>query len=420
MRKAILFFSLIIFGFNLSAQEFFSATAATADEAAHLRFMKMHNAEYEKRSEIWNVPPVVVRVIASAQSGAGYLSGHNYGAVLPASAITNYPKFSRTDEFDLVACSKASRGIELIALALNLMNSNTGGGLQTDEDYLQHVFGAAGELALMASEAEIAYKAFTNKEIYLDSGYTNPPHNASYSNSTPVVEQQHTASEVTQSAPTFSTTQAAESVTPPAMPNLMVGEKVIDTEVETETFEPSESFEATPVATETTESFEVESYTTETTESSYEVAPTEMMDDAKNVEIVIQKKETTGEVDAMGRRIIKDPADNINKIESYDDTASGSKIVKKIEGEEVRETKISSEEVDETVVEQEEVAFDKQPETITKRDMEIKEAAKTEAEMREAEILRAEEMIIQQRKEMAERRAKKAAEAEKAGNGGGN
>ncbi len=434
MKKAILFFSLILLGFNLSAQEFFSATAATADEAAHLRFMKDNNSEYEKRSAIWKVPSTVVRVIASAQSGAGYLDDHNYGAVLPAAGITKYAKFSATDDFDLVACSKPSRGIEAIALALSIMNSNTGGALQTDEDFLQHVFGAGGELALMASEAELAYKAYTNKEIYLESGYTAPSNGSSYSNSSPV----HTASpivkeeELIEVAPTISTysnVEVNETTSLPAVPNLMVTEKVKEQLDETitrdegvQTFQPSESFEAAPITTEASESFESGSYTSETSES-FDTAPvaTEIVeeDQIENVFIDNDKEE---ELDAMGRRIIKDPADNINAIETYNTGAAGSKVVRKIEvEEETKESNVASQELDQSVVADQEADVNKRLEATSKQQTELKMAAQTEAQRREAEILKAEQMIIQQRKEMAERRARKAAEAEaEKANGGGN
>ena len=442
MKRAILFFSLILLGLNLSAQEFFSATAATADEAAHLRFMKMNKAEYEKRSAIWKVPSVVVRVIASAQSGAGYLDGHNYGAVLPATGITKYAKFSKVDDFDLVACSKPSRGIEAIALALSIMNSNTGGSLQNAEDYLQHVFGAGGELALMASEAELAYKAFTKKEVYLDSGYIAPSKSASYSNnssvqtSSPVV-QQNTIIETT---PSYSNTT---ETTTPAAPSLMVKEKVMD-EVEnvviestesfatgegTESFESAESFDAEPMATEATESFETESFATESfaTEASelgesFDATPeaTEMETDVPVENIVIRSNEETEEVDAMGRRIIKDPADNINAIETYNaETATGSKIIKKIEVEN-KASNVASEEVEQAVITQQSEEVNKRLEASNQQQAELKMAGQTEAQKREAEILRAEQMIIQQRKEMAERRAKKAAKAKaEEANGGG-
>jgi len=420
MRKAILFFSLILFGLNLSAQEFFSATAATADEAAHLRFMKMNKKEYEKRSAIWKVPATVVRVIASTQSGAGYLSGHNYGAVLPASGITKYSKFSKTDDFDLVACSKPSRGIELIALALNIMNSNTGGSLNTEEDFLQHVFGAGGELALMASEAEIAYRAFTKKDIALDSGYTAPTQGSSYSNNTPVqtiapvVPSTNVVTETAPSITEYSNVEAVKETMPtPDVPSLMINDKVVESVKET----------VSDMSVEGTESFEDESFGAESSES-FEAAPvaTEMSEEVKVNGIIMRKQETTGELDANGRRIIKDPADNINKIESYENSAAGSKIVRKEEiKDEEKKSSIASQEVDESVIVNQKTETNKKLEATNQKQTELKMAAQTEAERREAEILKAEQMIIQQRKEMAERRAKKAAAAEAAkANGGGN
>ena len=217
--RALITCVIILLALNIHAQEYFSATGVEVGDSDHLAFMSKYKSEIQKRADIWKVPAEAVQVIASVQSGGGILEGFNYGAVLPAPAITKYPKFSKTDDFDLVACSKPSRGFEVIAIALNAMRQESGLELNTAQDFLNHLFGAGGELSIMASEAEKAYTAYTGEYLSISPSYSAPA-------TTP---SENTSSETT------------------STPNLMVEPKVeqetISEEVITETIENSEVLE---------------------------------------------------------------------------------------------------------------------------------------------------------------------------------
>ncbi len=179
--RALITCIIIFVALNINAQEFFSATGVEVGDSDHISFMKKHKSEIEKRASLWKVPTKAVQVIASVQSGGGILEGFNYGAVLPAPAITKYPKFSKTDDFDLVACSKPSRGFEVIAIALNAMRQQSGMELNTAQDFLNYIFGAGGELSIMASEAEKAYSAYTGKQLSINPSYSAPAASPVYS-----------------------------------------------------------------------------------------------------------------------------------------------------------------------------------------------------------------------------------------------
>lgn len=165
MTKYITLLAALAFSIQLNSQPLFRPTNRTASAEAHLKFIQTHRAEAVKRAKVWKVPAEVVLLIASVQAGAGAEKEFNFGAVLPDPGITRFGKFTQVNDEGLVNCIKASRGIELIALALHIAESKSANTIKTDEDYLNLVFGNGGDLQSMADEAADAYFAYYKRKI---------------------------------------------------------------------------------------------------------------------------------------------------------------------------------------------------------------------------------------------------------------
>ncbi len=167
-KKITLAVALMFFALNVFCQEFFEPTNYTATSDAHKTFMDFQQEEAQKRADLWKVPEEVLLIVMSVQSGAGKKTGFNYGNVLTHPSLRKYPKFAKREE-KYVLCSKRSRGIEVLALALRTMKDNQNKSFKNKEAWLQWLFSKGGVLESQAAQAEIAYQVLTKKTIQLTS-----------------------------------------------------------------------------------------------------------------------------------------------------------------------------------------------------------------------------------------------------------
>jgi len=420
---------------NLNAQEFFSATGVETNAANHVKFMKQHKAESDKRAAMWQVPALSVQIIASVQSEAGRLEGYNYGAVLPAPQITKYPKFAKLDDFGLVACNRASRGLESIALALRSMNDNYGGSLQSNEDFLKTVFGSGGELSIMASEAEKAYQAYTGDAISLRSSYSTaptpsytPPTNTTYT---------ETPNMMVESVPTktMGTTESKEEVVESyevvktieqIAPAQDVREEVVETFKRIENTEViqsgGKSMEVTEVEIQN-ETAPAKMTITETSEEmeSMEVAPRNAIKTSTQSDITMPTEQEDMEEDFDPTSTSTPQSDEkaIARPETYEETGVTRKVAQK---EVVVEDLEGAADEEEMVLTPAEIEAQKIKEAQLAKTAKKQEVLKTEAQKevarRAEEMNMAEEIIMKQRAAAAERK-KKEEEAAAGGESGG-
>lgn len=160
--------ALLFLTLNIFCQQLIDPTSFEATKEAHQTFMTFNQEEAQKRGGIWKVPKEVLLIVMSVQSGAGKKSGHNYGNVLSHRSLRKYSKFAKR-EGKYVLCSKRSRGVEVLALALRTMKDNENKSFTNNEAWLQWLFSKGGILESKAAQAEIAYQVLTKKTIQLTS-----------------------------------------------------------------------------------------------------------------------------------------------------------------------------------------------------------------------------------------------------------
>lgn len=195
MKKQLLYLFILTLSLQANAQELFRPSGMTGSSSAHKKFMLSKKTEATKRATTWKVPVFVVQLIASVQSGAGTASGYNFGQVLPHPGITKYSKFAAVDNDGLLTCVKTSRGIEAIALALNIIKYNNNNTFKTSKEYMEAIFGPGGDLESMAKEAEKAYNVYTAKTISL---YVEPAEVVTAPSPEPTVSISETKVEIEQ------------------------------------------------------------------------------------------------------------------------------------------------------------------------------------------------------------------------------